>query len=68
MSPIGQFTPRWRKHRSRLSWLASGAVLGAVIASGASFASIPDSGGVIHGCYQPSSTATPLTLIIHEAA
>jgi hypothetical protein len=36
----------------RVRWLLVGAVVGAVLAGGAALASIPDSSGVIHGCYQ----------------
>jgi hypothetical protein len=38
----------------RTRWLLLGTVLGAVLAGGAAatLASIPDAGGVIHGCYQ----------------
>jgi Collagen triple helix repeat (20 copies) len=36
----------------RVRWLLVGTVVGAVLAGGAALASIPDSSGVIHGCYQ----------------
>ena len=36
----------------RSRWLLLGAVIGAVLAGGAAFAAIPDSTGVINGCYQ----------------
>src|SRR6266566_365655 len=36
----------------RVRWLLVGAVVGAVLAGGAAFAAIPDSSGVVHGCYQ----------------
>jgi hypothetical protein len=42
-------------HRStfgRVRWLLVGAVVGAVLAGAAAFAAIPDSSGVINGCYQ----------------
>ena len=41
---------RFTLRRSR--WLLVGAVLGSVLVGGAAFAAIPDSNGVIHGCYQ----------------
>jgi hypothetical protein len=37
---------------SRSRWFLSGAVIGAVLGGGAAYAAIPDSNGVIHGCYQ----------------
>jgi hypothetical protein len=36
----------------RVRWLLGGAVVGAFVAGGAAFAAIPDSSGVINGCYQ----------------
>jgi hypothetical protein len=36
----------------RVRWLLVGAVVGAVLAGGAALAAIPDSSGVINGCYQ----------------
>jgi hypothetical protein len=36
----------------RVRWLLGGAVVGAIFAGGAAFAAIPDSSGVINGCYQ----------------
>jgi hypothetical protein len=36
----------------RARWLLGGAVVGAIFAGGAAFAAIPDSSGVINGCYQ----------------
>lgn len=37
---------------SRSRWLLVGGVIGAVLAGGAAYAAIPDSNGVINGCYQ----------------
>lgn len=37
---------------SRSRWFLPGAVLGVVLAGGAAYAAIPDSNGVINGCYQ----------------
>ena len=37
--------------RKRGLWLLVGASVGAALAGGVAYASIPDSGGVIHGCY-----------------
>src|SRR5215475_2015551 len=36
----------------RVRWLLVGAIVGAVAAGGAALAAIPDSNGVINGCYQ----------------
>ena len=36
----------------RVRWLLGGAVVGSIVAGGAAFAAIPDSSGVINGCYQ----------------
>ena len=36
----------------RARWLLAGAVVGSIVAGGAAFAAIPDSSGVINGCYQ----------------
>jgi hypothetical protein len=36
----------------RVRWLLGGAVVGAIFAGSAAFAAIPDSSGVINGCYQ----------------
>ncbi|HXW34342.1 MAG TPA: hypothetical protein VEJ87_07160 [Acidimicrobiales bacterium] len=47
----------------RLRWVAAGAVLGAIVATGVSGASIPDSQGVIHACYIPANKATTLKVI-----
>jgi len=33
------------------------------LTAGVSYASIPDGGGVIHGCYKPSNKASPLKVI-----
>ena len=41
---------RFTLRRSR--WFLLGAVMGAVLVGGAAFAAIPDSNGVINGCYQ----------------
>lgn len=41
---------RFTLRRSR--WFLVGAVAGAALAGGAAFAAIPDSNGVINGCYQ----------------
>lgn len=38
-------------HIIKRRWVLLGAVTAAVLAGGAAYASIPDSGGVIHGCY-----------------
>ena len=42
-------------NRKRLLGLAVGALVAAAIAGGVAYATIPDSNGVIHGCYQSSS-------------
>src|SRR5215831_13289598 len=39
----------------RTRWVALGILVGALVAGGAAYASIPDSSGVIHGCYQKNS-------------
>jgi gas vesicle protein len=45
------FVRRFPLRRGR--WFLFGAVVGAALAGGAvTLAAIPDSGGVIHGCYQ----------------
>jgi Collagen triple helix repeat (20 copies) len=36
----------------RVRWLLGGAIVGSVVAGGVAFAAIPDSSGVINGCYQ----------------
>jgi Collagen triple helix repeat (20 copies) len=36
----------------RTRWFLVGGVVGAALAGGVAYAAIPDSGGVIHGCYQ----------------
>ena len=43
---------RFTLRRSR--WFLLGAVVGVVLVGGAAYATIPDSNGVIHGCYQKS--------------
>jgi hypothetical protein len=48
---------------SGLSLIVSGVVIGALLATGISWASIPDSSGVIHGCYRASTKAATLKLI-----
>ncbi|HXQ58962.1 MAG TPA: phage tail protein [Acidimicrobiales bacterium] len=48
---------------SRLVVAAVAVVFGALVATGVSWASIPDSGGTIHGCYKTSGTAHALKII-----
>lgn len=48
---------RARRRRRPLRWAVAGGVAGAVLVGGVAFASIPDSSGVIHGCYDKSSGA-----------
>lgn len=49
--------------RNRLQAAPVGAVLVGSLSAGVSYASIPDSNGVIHGCYKPSNRATTLKVI-----
>ena len=49
--------------RTRLQTAVATAIVVASLTAGVSYASIPDSGGVIHGCYKPSNKATPLKVI-----
>ena len=44
---------RFTLRRSR--WFLVGAVVGVVVVGGAAYAAIPDSNGVIHGCYQKNN-------------
>ncbi|HEY7946539.1 MAG TPA: tail fiber protein [Acidimicrobiales bacterium] len=48
---------------SRLVVVAVAVAFGALVATGVSWASIPDSGGTIHGCYKTSGTAHALKII-----
>jgi hypothetical protein len=43
------------QHARRIRWAVLGILVGALVGGGAAYASIPDSSGVIHGCYQKNS-------------
>jgi len=48
---------------SRVGLAAMVAVTAAVVVGGVSYASIPDSSGVIHGCYKAQGATAPLSVI-----
>ena len=56
----------------RSRWAALGAIAAALTMGGIAYASIPDSGGVIHGCYNPnaakSAGGAPLKIIDNTSA
>jgi hypothetical protein len=47
----------WRITRTRARWVVPVAAVGLLAMGGVAFATIPDSGQVIHGCYRRSGGA-----------
>jgi len=48
---------------SRVGVASVAAVLAALVVGGVGWASIPDSGGFVHGCYRAAGTNHKLTII-----
>jgi hypothetical protein len=58
----------WTRNRRSLVIIAAAAAALAVAGGGIAYASIPDSSGVIHGCYKANANGNPTALSVIDTA